>query len=174
MRKLNVMDGRTDGGALQYLPSRAFGAAGDTNKRGPGYLKFNCTLLRDPEYVDKIKSVIRETIDIEGDINVRLLWETLKLKIRTDTIQFSARKKRSKNNLFLALDKRLKRLEKEFQGNPTDEILEIIRLVKQDINDLLQEQINGIIMRSKSDWQEGALFNISSIQKNMKKTLNEK
>ena len=35
MRKLNVTDGqtdrRTDGGALQYLPSRAFGAAGDKN-----------------------------------------------------------------------------------------------------------------------------------------------
>ena len=45
----------------------------------------------------------------------------------------------------------MKRLEKEFQGNPTDEILEIIRLVEQDINDLLQEQLNGIIMRSKSD-----------------------
>ena len=34
MRKLNVTDGQTDGrtdgrGALQYLPSRAFGAAGD-------------------------------------------------------------------------------------------------------------------------------------------------
>ena len=30
VRKLNVMDGQTDGrGALQYLPSRAFGAAGD-------------------------------------------------------------------------------------------------------------------------------------------------
>ena len=30
VRKLNVTDGRTDGrGALQYLPSRAFGAAGD-------------------------------------------------------------------------------------------------------------------------------------------------
>ena len=115
-----------------------------TNKRGLGYWKFNCTLLRDPEYVKKIKSVVRETMDIEGDINVGLLWETLKLKIRTDTIQFSARKKRSKNNLFLALDKRLKRLEKEFHGNPTDEILEIIRLVRQDINDLLQEQINVI------------------------------
>ena len=30
VRKLNVTDRRTDGrGALQYLPSRAFGAAGD-------------------------------------------------------------------------------------------------------------------------------------------------
>ena len=39
MRQLNVMDGQTDGqtdgGALQYLPSRAFGEAGDTN-RSPG------------------------------------------------------------------------------------------------------------------------------------------
>ena len=36
MRKLNVTDGQTDGqtdgGALQYLPSRAFGAAGDNAK----------------------------------------------------------------------------------------------------------------------------------------------
>ena len=33
MRKLNVTDGQTDRrGALQYLPSRAFGAAGDKNK----------------------------------------------------------------------------------------------------------------------------------------------
>ena len=36
MRKLNVTDGQTDGqtdgrGALQYLPSRASGAAGDKN-----------------------------------------------------------------------------------------------------------------------------------------------
>ena len=31
VRKLNVMDRRTDGRALQYLPSRAFGAAGDKN-----------------------------------------------------------------------------------------------------------------------------------------------
>ena len=32
VRKLNVTDRRTDGrGALQYLPSRAFGAAGDNN-----------------------------------------------------------------------------------------------------------------------------------------------
>ena len=42
VRKLNVTDGQTDGrtdgrtdrdrrGALQYLPSRAFGAAGDKN-----------------------------------------------------------------------------------------------------------------------------------------------
>ena len=33
-------------------------------------------------------------------------------------------------------------------------ILAIIRLVNQDINDLIQEKMNGIIMRSKSDWQE--------------------
>ena len=45
VRKLNVTDRRTDGrGALQYLPSRAFGAAGDKNNcqffiYGPQYTK---------------------------------------------------------------------------------------------------------------------------------------
>ena len=45
MRKLNVTDGqtdgRTDGGALQYLPSRAFGAAGD-NKGIEDIMDIDC------------------------------------------------------------------------------------------------------------------------------------
>ena len=46
------------------------------------------------------------------------------------------------------------RLEKQFQQNPSDDIEEDIKLIKQDIDDILQEQINGIVMRSKCDWQE--------------------
>ena len=38
------------------------------------------------------------------------------------------------------------RLEKQFQQNPPDDIEEDIKLIKQDIDDMLQEQINGIVI----------------------------
>ena len=54
VRKLNVTDGQTDRqtdgrGALQYLPSRAFGAAGDNNvtriyDTSHGYSSASCTV----------------------------------------------------------------------------------------------------------------------------------
>ena len=46
------------------------------------------------------------------------------------------------------------RLEKQFQRNPSDDTEEDIKLIKQDIDDILHEKINGIVMRSKCDWQE--------------------
>lgn len=126
----------------------------ENNPRGPGFWKFNCSLLSDQDYVQIVKHAIRETVAIEDGINPDLLWETIKLRIRTDTIQYSSRKKRCNNNALLALNKRLTRLEYEFQQNPNDEDRNIITLIKQDIDDLLQNKINGIIMRSKCDWQE--------------------
>jgi exonuclease III len=126
----------------------------DNKPRGPGMWKFNCSLLHDPDYVLNVKQAIQETLIIEEGVNAGLLWEAIKLRIRTDTISYSALKKRSKNNTLLALNRRMTRLEKQFQQNPSDDIEENIKLIKQDIDDILQEQINGIVMRSKCDWQE--------------------
>ena len=39
----------------------------NNDKRGPGFWKFNCSLLRDPEYVNMVKKIIRNTIAIEID-----------------------------------------------------------------------------------------------------------
>ncbi len=85
-----------------------------------------------------------------------LLWEAIKLKIRTETIRYSAQKKRSKNNIMQALEKRLERLQAKFQSNPTDEDNNDINLIKHDINNLLQEQVMGCLVRSKVTWQEYA------------------
>ena len=38
--------------------------------------------------------------------------------------------------------------------NLSDDIEDDIKLKKQYIDDILQENINGIVMRSKCDWQE--------------------
>jgi len=64
-----------------------------SNKRGPGFWKFNCSLLHDVPYVNMIKKTITDTVEIEQGHNSGLLWETIKLNIRTETIRFCAQKK---------------------------------------------------------------------------------
>ena len=48
------------------------------DEKGPGFWKFNCSLLKDEQYVDKVKKIIAETTDIEQNQNPGLLWEALK------------------------------------------------------------------------------------------------
>ncbi len=101
-----------------------------------------------------VKATIRDTVATEHGQNSRLMWETIKLRIRTETIRYWARKKRSKNNILSALEKRLTRLELQFQISPIGEDLILIRLIKSDINNILQEKVLGCIIRSKMDLQE--------------------
>ncbi len=83
-----------------------------------------------------------------------MLWEAIKLRVRTETIRYSSRKKKSKQNTLSALQRRLETLEKLFQTDPTEEDRHDIKLVKQDIDNILQDEINGVIIRTKLDWQE--------------------
>jgi len=45
-------------------------------------------------------------------------------------------------------------MEEQFHTNPSGDIEEIIKLIKQDIGGILKDQINGIVLRSKFDWDE--------------------
>jgi len=77
-----------------------------------------------------------------------------KTSIKADTISCSTRKNRSKNNTLLARNRRMVRLEKQLQQNTSNNTEENIKLIKQDMDEILQDQIKGTVMRSKCDWQE--------------------
>ena len=50
--------------------------------RGPGFWKFNNTLLKDPQYIDKIHYTYGHLTDR------RLFWEMIKMEIRSATITY--------------------------------------------------------------------------------------
>jgi hypothetical protein len=71
-------------------------------KRGKGYWKFNSQLLRNTDYIKRVKTCIMETIseyylsgDVEDLLNVRFscndqtFFEILKMKIRSISITYS-------------------------------------------------------------------------------------
>ena len=80
--------------------------------RGKGTWKFNNSLLKETEFIEKvkgdIKTVIEEyesdpSIDIETEdkqfnISYQLLWDMIKLKVRGSAISFSSFRKKEQNN----------------------------------------------------------------------------
>ena len=55
-------------------------------QRGPGYFKFNNSLLTEDNFICKIKEAIDETIQINKEANPNILWELIKGNIRNNTI----------------------------------------------------------------------------------------
>ena len=75
----------------------------NTSQKGPGYWKFNNTLLRNIDYVNGINTLIEIELENSKDRTPKEQWELLKLAIRGSTIQFALRKKKSDNNKQMVL-----------------------------------------------------------------------
>jgi hypothetical protein len=91
--------------------------------RGGGNWKFNNSLLKDTEFVNKVKQNINEVIteyeydsnmDLENPdttfrIDSHLLWETIKIKIMGTAISCSSYKKEEKEKNEKSLDEKLEK-----------------------------------------------------------------
>ena len=66
------------------------------NPRGPVFLKLNTSFLLDPEYINLIKKTVNEVseeYDHNDEVNAALLWDTMKMKIRSSSLHYSKKKK---------------------------------------------------------------------------------
>ena len=58
-------------------------------KRGPGYWKFNASLLTDDEFLKKMNDLIETHFDEYSNESAITAWETMKFKIKSACIAFS-------------------------------------------------------------------------------------
>ena len=69
-----------------------------SNTRGRGFWKLNTSFLSETEYVNQIKSTIAQTIDEcsqDNTVDLGLLWEMVKMKVREASIIYGTTKKRN-------------------------------------------------------------------------------
>ena len=70
--------------------------AGNNKPRGPGFWKLNTSFLLDSEYIEIIKKTIYE-VAMENrnndDVDVVLLWDTIKMQIRSSSLKYTREKK---------------------------------------------------------------------------------
>ena len=124
--------------------------------------KFNCSLLKDKEYLDVIDKTIKdetvkyaakvynmEKIDqnIHLTIGDRLFLETLLLEMRGTTIQYSTRLKKEQTNEEQKLIGEIEQLESQENDNLT-----ALTEKKDKLEFLRNEKLNGVLVRSRVNW----------------------
>ena len=138
------------------------------NQRPRTFWKFNNTLLKDNKYVEIVKKIIsdvkkqygalvykREVIDnidcnlLDLVINDALFFDTLLMEIRGKSIAYSSYKKKESEKIEKTLMEEIENLEKQLIINGN---LELLEQKKGELQSIRKHKIDGMIMRSKTQW----------------------
>ena len=129
----------------------------DNQPRGPGFFKLNNSVILEQDYQNKIKQSIQEIADINKDCNPNTLWQLIKGTIRNESIKYTSFKKKNTLKKEIDLKNDIDILEKQFVDNPDDQTLkDNINNKNDELNKIIETQTNGIILRAKAEWIEGA------------------
>ena len=143
-------------------------------KHGKGFWKFNNLHLKDLEYIRKVKEKINEVkiqyavtpynldyvdqvpaSDLQLKINDQLFLEVLLMEIRGETIKYASKKKRVNIERESSLEKDIKLLEEELtNSNSNSDLLENINAKNRELEEIRQEKIKGVMLRSRARWVE--------------------
>ena len=132
----------------------------NSNKRERGFWKLNSSFLNDTEYVNQIKSIIKQTKDEyaqDDTVNPNLLWEMVKLKVREESLRYGTFKKKKLSKKEVEIEQAIATLEKclsEFNNNKTQSEKVWLELEgkKRELEAIIEYRTKGAILRSKSQW----------------------
>jgi len=124
-------------------------------KRGPGYFKFNNTLLKDKIFVQKMNNIIDEFLIQNLEVNFEQKWELLKLKMKEEAFQYSRNLAVKKKNNYIDLYGKLNDCEAILATDPDNEVLQRRReTLKLQIDVFEQERLKSAQIRSRVRWVE--------------------
>ena len=141
-------------------------------RRGRGFWKFNCSLLKDSDYLQLVKEVIQDIISsyacpvyselymttLESRENIQmvisdvLFLEVLLLKIRSNTISYSIRKKKQNTERQKSILSEIDIL--EALPNPSRDELDDIAKKQLELQTMRASENEGRIIRSRARWYE--------------------
>lgn len=143
------------------------------NTWGKGYWKFNNTLLKDKEYIDLVKRVIKRIVgqyaipiynegnlpmvppqDIAFTISDQLFLDVLLMELRGATISHSSWKKKEDSKKEKQLEGKIQRLEEEITNRiPNIDLEQVNQLkhLKEELESIREVKIQGSIFRSKAE-----------------------
>jgi len=130
-----------------------------STKRGPGSFKITNSILLEADYQENVKVAIREITNINKDANPNTLWEIIKGTIRNTSVKYSYEKKKEHNALKHELLNNIDKLQKELENSRSNNNLNIVTYLnnaKQQMTEILEIELKGILIRSKAEYNEGS------------------
>ena len=91
------------------------------HKRGPGFWKFNQSLLQDEIYVSNLRAEIPNFKQKYDDVeDLRLKWDLIKMEIRGFTIKYSKNKAKKRKSTEIDLQNQINELNKKAETQPNN------------------------------------------------------
>ena len=94
------------------------------NPRGPGFWKLNTSFLLESEYVNLIKETINKVANDyknDNEVDSVLLWDTMKLQIRSSSLYYAKKKKAKMKSQETSLEVEIVALQKRLEENNVSE-----------------------------------------------------
>ena len=125
-------------------------------KRGPGYWKFNNSLLENEDFVTKMSFIIKHAAQKHKDVaDKRLFWEMLKMEIQIFAIRFAKKKVNAERSTELNLLQRLEKINLRIDETPENSALvNKARKLKIELDEIAVQKTKGSIIRSRARWYE--------------------
>jgi hypothetical protein len=99
-----------------------------------------------------------ELMDIEDN---GLVWEITKMKIRRATIPYCVKKRKERTEYRTNLEKELEQIQTELDADRTEDLTELFRCTKNELQNLELQETQERVFRSKAQWAEEGEHNSS-------------
>ena len=130
-----------------------------SNMRGPGFWKLNTSFLTEIDYVNQIRTVIKDTEEEyknDRSVDDALMWEMIKLKIREHSLKYSAIKKAKTSRLEENLEKEINTLQCLIESNMDEkdkkDTLDALETKKLELEKIIEYRTKGSILRARCRW----------------------
>jgi len=120
-------------------------------KRGPGYWKFNNSLLENKDFVTKMSFIIKHAAQKHKDVaDKRLFWEML--EIRIFAIRFAKKKANAERSTELNLLQKLEEINSRIDETPENSsLVNKARKLKIELDEIAVQKTKGSIIRSRKN-----------------------
>lgn len=121
--------------------------------RGPGFWRFDNTLLSDQTFVQQMRQHIEDALSEEFD-DPNTSWEWTKYKIREHSIEYKINKNREKRALISSLEKRLRFLAESHDLSDSSDTVQEVESIKRELSEIRQNIANRAIFKAKAHWTQ--------------------
>ena len=123
-------------------------------QKGPGFWKFNSSLLEDKQYISDLRDNLRHFIEKYRDVeDLGLKWDLV--KIRGFTVKFSKTKARKRRDEESSLQKKINELFIKAEKNKNNrQIICELNSTRARLEKIMAFKTRGTILRSRTRWHE--------------------
>lgn len=134
--------------------------------------KLNSSMLKNKNFKEQVIKEIKYFLDTNdnGEVSPAILWDTLKAVIRGKIIAIASYRKKMRCKKLEDLQKKLKELETKHKQSSGQNILEEIKQIRNEINNLNIQEVQKKMMFLKQRYYEGGSKSTKILAWKLKKT----